>query len=386
MNKCSIISSIMAIALCSCSSPIHSGDSESVISSLSSPIRSGDDEPVITGISANIHLLYNGEEKQCPYEEQDGQTVYYVTTLKQYTFTVFPLYTGSKAVAYEGDVVTFDDCYEGTHSARYGSFTYLNDDKGNPTYSVHFTLYGTFDVHFTIGVLKSSIKVICDNQSSKYEDYRGDISNIYPWMKDLNTENIDKVRFETSAIGIEPGSLRNVSYTNDSNDINNIANLLNAKIMRDDVGAHHIDGGGYNLITFYQGSDAYDLRIYNGFVNGNESVSTNFAYQIQCVPGTTKINNPYQECLKLLTYGKNSDCDVKSASDDSVVTSINYLQDIEFEPWGEASMDENRPEFYVDDGLKVSDRLYIYSEDRFKYNDVFYRIISDVNFASLFSD
>ncbi|MBQ9458104.1 MAG: hypothetical protein IJU64_06385 [Bacilli bacterium] len=370
MNKCSIISSVIAIALCGCSSPI----------------RSGNDEPVITGISANIHLLYNGEEKQCPHEGQGGQTVYYVTTLKQYTLTAFPLYTGSKAVAYKGDVVTFDDCYEGTNSARYGSFTYLNDDKGNPTYRVQFTLHGTFDVHFTIGGFKSSIKVICDNQSSKYEDYRGDISDIYPWMKDLNTENIGQVRFESSAIGIEPGSLRSVSYTNDSSDINNLANLLNAKIMRDDVGAHHIDGGGYNLITFYQGSNAYDLRIYNGFVDGNESVSANFAYQIQCVPGTTKISNPYQECLKLLTYGKNSDCAVKSAFDDSVVTSINYLQDIEFEPWGEAPMNENQPEFYIDDGLKVSDRLYIFAEDRFEYNHVYYRIISDVNFASLFSN
>lgn len=368
MNKFSIISSIIAISLCACSS-----------------IDNGDDEPVITGVSANIHLLYNEEEKQCPYEEQDGKTVYYVTTLKQYVFTAFPHYTGSKVVAYEGDVVSFDDCYEGTHSARYGSFTYLND-KGNPTYRVQFTLHGTFDVNFTIDGFKSSIRVICDNQSSKYEDYRGDISDIYPWMKNLNTENIDKVRFETSAIGIEPGSLRNVSYTNDSNDINNIANLLNAKIMRDDVGAHQIDGGGYNLITFYQGSNAYNLRIYNGFVNGDESLSANNAYQIQCVPGTTKINNPYQECLKLLTYGKDSDCDVKSASDDSVVTNINYLQDIEFEPWGEASMDDNQPAFYIDDGLKVSDKLYIYSEERFKYNDVFYRIISDVNFASLFSN
>ena len=370
MNKCSIIFSIIAITLCGCSSPIHSGDSE----------------PVITGISANIHLLYNGEEEQCPCEERDGQTVYYVTTLKQYTFIAFPLYTGSKAVAYEGDVVTFDDCYEGTHSARYGSFTYLNDDKGNPTYSVRFTLYGTFDVHFTIGGFKSSIKVVCDNQSPKYEDYRGDIFDIYPWMKGLNTENIDKVRFESSAIGIEPGSLREVSYTNDSSDINNIANLLNAKIMRDDVGAHQITGGGYNLITFYQGSNAYNLKIYNGFVKGPETVSADFAYQIQCVPGTTKISNPYQECLKLLTYGKSNNCDVKSAFDDSVVTSINYLQDIEFEPWGDSPMDENQPEFYIDDGLKVSGKLYIYSEDRFKYNDVFYRIISDVNFASLFSN
>ena len=205
-------------------------------------------------------------------------------------------------------------------------------------------------------------------------------------MKDLNTQNIDKVRFESSAIGIKPGSLKNVSYTNASKDINNIANLLNAKIMRDDVGAHHIDGGGYNLITFYQGSNAYNLRIYNGFVDGNESVSTDFAYQIQYVPGTTQISNPYQECLQLLTYGKNSDCDVKNAFDDSVVTSINFLQDIEFEPWGDSPMDTNQPEFYIDDGLKVSDKLYIYSEDRFKYNDVFYRIISDVNFASLFSN
>ena len=248
------------------------------------------------------------------------------------------------------------------------------------------TFATTFDVNFTIGGFKSSIKVICDNQSSKYEDYRGDISYIYPWMKDLNTQNIDKVRFESSAIGIKPGSLKNVSYTNASKDINNIANLLNAKIMRDDVGAHHIDGGGYNLITFYQGSNAYNLRIYNGFVDGNESVSTDFAYQIQYVPGTTQISNPYQECLQLLTYGKNSDCDVKNAFDDSVVTSINFLQDIEFEPWGDSPMDTNQPEFYIDDGLKVSDKLYIYSEDRFKYNDVFYRIISDVNFASLFSN
>ena len=368
MNKCSIISSVIAVALCSCSSPFHSEDGK----------------PVITGISANIHLLYNGEEKQCPYEEQNGQATYYVTTLKQYAFTVSPLYTGSKAVAYEGDVVTFDDCYIGTNSARYGSFTYLNDDKGNPTYNVRFTSHGAFDVNFTVGDFKSSIKVICDNQSPQYEDYRGDIFDIYPWMKNLNAENIDKMRFETGAIGVAPGSLKEVRYTNDRNDIANISNLLNAKIMKDDVGAHQVPGGSYSLITFYQGSNAHDLRIYNGFVDGDESASGNFAYQIQCVPGKTKISNPYQECFKLLTYGKNSDCNVKRASDDSLLTSINYLPDIEFEPWGDSPMDTNQPAFYIDDGLKVSDRLYIYSEDRFQYNDVFYRITSDVNFASLF--
>lgn len=47
-------------------------------------------------------------------------------------------------------------------------------------------------------------------------------------------------------------------------------------------------------------------------------------------------------------------------------------------------MDDNMPEFYIDDELKLSSKLYIYAADRFKYDDVFYRILDDINFSNLF--
>jgi hypothetical protein len=342
----------------------------------------------ITGVRGKLVLLHRGETFECPNEAINNETVFYVNTLKYYHFRVRPIVSSTNNEVIDiGDNVVFDDewstySYNETtmHSTRYGDFYY---DKDADCYIAHFTKIGTFDLNFTYKEFKSIIKFVCDNESDKYDKYRADMPDIFPWAKNLSLDDVDKVRLQQGGIGVAPGSFDFVKYTTDRNDISNVYNLLLSKVMISETNAHQITGGGFNTITFFSGENKYDMKIYNGFTSGDDSLSSNFAYHIEKIPGTTRIDNPYQECYSFITYGTD-DCYAYRSEEDTDGVLVNYLDKLEFVKWGDNPMDDNMPEFYIDDGLKLSSKLYIYAADRFKYEDVFYRVIGDVNFSNLF--
>ena len=350
----------------------------------------GGTEAKLTGVSGSLILLNNNKEEICPYEINDNETTFYVTTLKYYELGISPKFSGgSKSIAFDGDYIIFDDEvgryeYNDTilHYTSYGEFYYLGS-PGRPLYSAHFTRIGTYDLNFTYSNYKTKIRIVCDNESDKYDGYRADMSDIFPWAKNLSLDDVDKVRLQQCGIGVAPGSFDFVKYTTDRNDISNVYNLLLSKVMVSETNAHQISGGGFNTITFYSGDNSYDMKIYNGFTPGDDSLSSNFAYHIEKIPGTTRIDNPYQECYSFITYGTD-DCYAYRSEEDTEGVLVNYLDKLEFVEWGDNPMDDNMPEFYIDDGLKLSSKLYIYAADRFKYEDVFYRVIGDVNFSNLF--
>lgn len=198
-------------------------------------------------------------------------------------------------------------------------------------------------------------------------------------MKDLKLNDIKKVRYENSHNGIAPGSFNEIFYTNNKDDIIKCFNYILSKVMLVETNVYQVDGGWHNNITFYDVLNSYNLGISNGYIYVNDCV-----YHIEKIPGSTKVNNPYMNAYSFVTYGKD-DCDIyKFGKENEVVKVINYFDKIEFTEWGNESMENIEPKFYIDDSLKVNSTLYIYEANRFKYLDKFYENIGDYDFSSLF--
>lgn len=340
----------------------------------------------IIQIDSNLTLLNEGKEFECPFEyNEKNELIYYVNTLKQYKLAINPVSNKSKNAYFIGDKIAFDDCYgtcengDGVYYTKYAVFYYASGENEKPVYKVCFSRRGTYDLNFSYNGIKSKIKIICDNKSDKYDKYRYDISKVFPWMKDLKLNDIKKVRFETGYNGISPGSFNEIYYTNNKKDLINCNNYLLSKVMIVETEKNVPPGGRHENITFYDELNSYDLKIVNGFIYGDECL-----YHIEKIPGSTKINNPYVNAYSFVTYGKD-DCNIyKVGKETEVVKVKNYLDKIEFSERGNEPMDNNEPKFYIDDWSKVNSTLYIYEANRFKYFDKFYKVIGDLNFASLY--
>ncbi len=342
----------------------------------------------IIQIDSNLTLLNEGKEFECPFEyNEKNELIYYVNTLKQYKLAINPVSNKSKNAYFTGDKIAFDDCYgacendDGVYYTKYAEFYYISVENEQPVYKVCFRRRGTYDLNFSYNGIKSKIKIVCDNESNKYDKYRYDISKAFPWMKDLKFNDIKKVRFENGHNGIAPGSFNEIFYSSNKDDIINCFNYILSKIMIVETNEYQVDGGGYESITFYDELNSYDLKIASGFIYGDDCV-----YHIEKIPGSTKINNPYVNAFSFVTYGEDN-CDVyKVEKENEVAKTIDYLDELEFTERGNEIAENTEPEFFIDDCLKVKSRLYIYEANRFKYLDKFYKIIGDINFSNLFLD
>lgn len=342
----------------------------------------------IIQIDSNLTLLNEGKEFECPFEyNEKNELIYYVNTLKQYKLAINLVSNKSKNAYFTGDKIGFDDCYgtcengDGVYYTKYAEFYYISGENEQPVYKVCFSRRGAYDLNFSYNGIKSKIKIVCDNESDKYDKYRYDISKVFPWMKDLKLNDIKKVRFENGYNGISPGSFNEICYTNNKKDLINCNNYLLSKAMIVETEENVPPGGWHENITFYDELNFYNLKIVNGFIYGDDCV-----YHIEKIPGSTKINNPYVNAYSFVTYGEDN-CDVyKAEKENEVAKTIDYLDELEFTERGNEIAENTEPEFFIDDCLNVKSRLYIYEANRFKYLDKFYKIIGDINFSNLFLD
>lgn len=342
----------------------------------------------IIEIDSTLTLINEGKEYECPFEyNENNELVFYVNTLKQYKLTINLISSGSKNAYFTGDKIGFDDYYgnsemnDGVYYTKYAEFYYVSGENDKPIYNVRFSRLGTYDLNFSYNGIKSKIKIICDNESDKYDKYRNDLSEVFPWMKDLKLNDIKKIRLENGYNGIAPGSFNEIFYSSNKDDIINCFNYILSKIMIVETNEYQVDGGGYESITFYDELNSYDLKIASGFIYGDDCV-----YHIEKIPGSTKINNPYVNAYSFVTYGEDN-CDVyKVEKENEVAKTIDYLDELEFTERGNEIAENTEPKFFIDDCLKVKSRLYIYEANRFKYLDKFYKIIGNINFSNLFLD
>ncbi len=341
---------------------------------------------VMTGIQGGLSVVTDDGyiKENCRYRKVDNVITYYVSTLKYYALSITPEYDFRRktVLGVDGDAVTFDDAYENvsvnsrTISTPYAQINHWYDTNSGPEYRVWFTKEGTYDLNFSYGNHKNSIRVCCDNTSTFHSEYWTRISNLYTWIDDLKVEDLTEAILEEGYIGVAPGSFVYVTHTKDTDDMTNARYLLDSLAIKVNTPTSHISGGSYKKYIYQTAAESHALYVSNGLVYHTNEDETDVYYLL---PKTITISNPYQKACKFLSYG--SSTEVKKVSDDTVLTSIDYLADIEFVEWGEEVSGANEPLYYINDSSMLSDKLTIYASNRFEYKGVFYKIINDKTFA-----
>lgn len=86
----------------------------------------------------------------------------------------------------------------------------------------------------------------------------------------LYISDVTKVRFERGYIGVPPGRLTNISYSNDMEDKNMLLRLLEMPVYEDLTNNWQIDGGSYSLYSIFTNNQRYDVEITNGYISINQ--------------------------------------------------------------------------------------------------------------------
>lgn len=96
--------------------------------------------------------------------------------------------------------------------------------------------------------------------------YNASLSDLYPWIDELDVEDIIQVRYESSGVAVAPGSLISIAYTSNSTDIAGVYSLLSISLKS--LGAHgSLAGGSYVKYTFYtKNNETYSIKISNNIV------------------------------------------------------------------------------------------------------------------------
>lgn len=238
-------------------------------------------------------------------------------------------------------------------------------------------------------MLLSMALVGCDTTNSENENNDGNnpfcdcLNDLYPWINQLDVEDIVKVRFEHANIGVVPGSLKDISYSTNSVDIENTYRLLFKTLTAISDTEGQIDGGGYVKYDYFTGN--------------------NETYSITVANNTVVINNQYYKFADTFYYAfQYSDVDCKAFITYNIPaynlyeihTCANESVKIgDFDGLGEF-------EFCVYDGLieiapsyrLVSSvvKLLILSGNQFviegDHNNVVYQLTGEKDFSALFAD
>ena len=132
--------------------------------------------------------------------------------------------------------------------------------------------------------------------------------------------------------------------------------------------------------TYFANGSSYTVR-----VEGKKYIVTNDgSYILNNQSFDVGFGSSSKKAYSLLT--KQKMVGVDGVNFGTISNMIDYLDKIDFEEWGNSPMDDNGATFVITDPAVVdsSSQLYIYDANRFSYKNVFYRVVSDQNFSSLF--
>ena len=122
------------------------------------------------------------------------------------------------------------------------------------------------------------------------------LSSLYPWIGSLREKDILGIRTESAAIGVAPGHFREISYSTDRGDIQNVYEeilLSSVKEIPEDEG--EITGGGYVQYDLSTKDDTFSLFF------SNENVYVNGIYY-HFEKKLCHLSSPKQECSAFITY------------------------------------------------------------------------------------
>lgn len=214
-----------------------------------------------------------------------------------------------------------------------------------------------------------------------YFPYCGYLNAFYPWIDEMNVEDIVKVRYEHAYNGVAPGALKDISYSTNNVDIENAYNLLFRPLTAITTEEGQIVGGAYVQYDFFTADNAYSIYVSNNTVLINNQyyqfVDTfYYAFQysdLDCYSFDTFV--PAFDEYEIYTYANES---VKVGE---------YVGLSEFEFYVYGGLIENTPQFYlrscvVVNLLILSDKLFMIEHDN---NTIVYQITSEKDFSELFA-
>ena len=212
--------------------------------------------------------------------------------------------------------------------------------------------------------------------------YCGPLNNFYPWINELNIEDIVQIRYEHAFIGVAPGSLKDISYTTNSVDIENSYRLLLCNVQEISQDEGQVEGGGYVKYDFVTADNkTYSIKVCNNilFINYRYyKFVGNFYYEFQypdakCYAFDTN-DIPRAGQYEIYTYATES---VKVGDYDGIGAFEFCIYD---------GLIESAPGYYAKTAFDVN--LLILSGNQFMieddYKPIVYQIIGKKDFSALF--
>lgn len=192
-------------------------------------------------------------------------------------------------------------------------------------------------------------------------------------IPDLSINDIDEVRYEHGYIGVAPGRLTNISYSNDMEDKNMLLSLLDMPVYEDITNNWQITGGGYKLYSIFTTNQRYDIEISNGYISYNQK-------HYKFLGEYVSFEYPSSQAHSFITYLDNAtvyrlDWVYSDLVEAEKICEINNIGNLEFVECDWTSDNKASHEIVTEFGS-----LYVYDSDVFYYDDTYYKITND-NFS-----
>lgn len=192
----------------------------------------------------------------------------------------------------------------------------------------------------------------------------------------LSISDIIKVRCERGYIGVSPGRLTNISYSNDMEDKNMLLSLLETPIYEDLTNNWQIDGGGYTLYSIFTNDQRYDIEITNGYISINQK---HYRF-LGSYGGLFEYPNDEEYLHSFITYLDTAtvyrlDWIYSDLVHAEKICEIDNISSLEFVECDWSSENKASHEIVTEFGS-----LYIYDGDVFYYDDTYYKITNE-NFS-----
>lgn len=214
------------------------------------------------------------------------------------------------------------------------------------------------------------------NENSSSQTLENETINLSDAFSFLNksSDTYIKVRKEQGYVGVAPGRLNNIFYSDSTNDIKTILTMLNQKIKKADEQMMPC-GGFYLEYRFYKDNEFYDeIRITNNLIRYNKNyylLSSNYNFEFK---------NNENQIYNFVTYN-----DVgKVYKNNEYINDFNSISEIEFIKTKATNKDIILT--IESNGFE----LYVTSNDEFYKKDFghensysYYKIVGELDFSSL---
>ncbi len=223
--------------------------------------------------------------------------------------------------------------------------------------------------------LFSLFTVGCNN--SQNEDTH--ISLILPWINTVDISSIVKIKAHNSLGSLVPGNFETNFYSTNREDIKTASLIFNSYLLDERIDACY--GCTSNVYSYFVENNVYSIQITDNnnskylVVYDEENGYREYLFRDDTVFPALKHTS---QAYNLLVA--NDESLVYYFTNDGEYKTIDYLNKIEFIEINDND-DLGVGKYYIND---FSSKLTIYSKDIFEYKDIFYRIVSETNFSSLF--